>query len=174
MSYFIAFFIFVVIVIISIIINNIDTTIVHPVYLFNFLKTNIDDDFRTKSINKDRLLIDDDGLDTINYEELKKLWRKERITPFYIRISTKLNSYLYTIFKEGYVVLCKKDNRVYSEGDFIVVRSFGNYYLREVASDNSGNVSVYKPEGKNSTEDVNRMDIIGKITSYNKYRIGWV
>lgn len=171
--YIIIFFGVLFVLIISFIINNTDTTVVHPIYLFNFLKTKINTDFKTESIDRDKILIDDDGLDTINAMELKNLGKKERIIPFYVKVSTKLDSYLYNIFKDNYIILCKRENKIYSKEDYIVVKNCGNYYLRQVKSDNGGKVSVYKPDGFN-TEDINRMDIEGKVISYNKYRIGWV
>lgn len=174
MSYLIAFFVLIAVIIASIIINTSNTTIIYPVYLFNFLNVNIDDSFKTKQIDEYNLLIDDDGLETINYEEIKRLRKEEKITPFYVRLSTNLESYLHTIFKVNYVLLCQNINKVFNVGDYIVVKNSGNYYVREVAVDNGGKVSVYKPEGRTNTEDINRMDIVGKVTSYNKFRVGWV
>lgn len=174
-TYFIGFMIFMGIVMVALLINNLSTILVYPCYLFGFINKQIDDDFSTEQINNSKLLIDDDGLETLSLEDLKKMRKEEKIIPLYVKFSNKLDSYLYTIFKDRYIVFYKKVNKTYKPGDFIVVNNYENYYIREVCNDENNKVAVFKPKGKDiDPEYVSRMDIIGEVVGYNKYRIGWV
>lgn len=175
MTYVIGLIIVVVVLIVSFIINN-NTRIIYPVYLFEFVNEFINDDFRIKHMTESNLLIDDDGFETLSVSDLKRMKRKEKIIPVFVKTSNILDSYLYRVFKDEYIVLCKKENKVFEVGDFIVVIHQGNYYLREVYNDDkSGKVAVYRPcKDCVDPEFVNRMDIVGEVVSYNKYRMGWV
>ena len=152
MTYAIGIIVVVIILVVSFIIND-NTRIIYPVYLFEFVNKYINDDFRTKHMTESNLLIDDDGFETLSVSDLKRMKKEEKIIPVFVKTSNTLDSYLYEVFKDEYIVLCKKENKIFKVGDFIVVNHLGNYYLREVYNDDkSGKIAV----------------------SYNKYKMGWV
>ena len=175
MTYAIGIIVVVIILVVSFIIND-NTRIIYPVYLFEFVNKYINDDFRTKQMTESNLLIDDDGFETLSVSDLKRMKRKEKIIPVFVKTSNTLDSYLYEVFKDEYIVLCKKENKIFKVGDFIVVNHQGNYYLREVYNDDkSVKIAVYRPCKDCVDLDVgSRIEIDGEVVSYNKYRMGWV
>lgn len=166
--------IFIIAVIIVLVVNN-SNIIIHPIYLFNFINKHIN--YKTKELDRSKILIDDDGLDSLSLEDLKRKRKKDNIILFYVKFSIN-SSYLYRVFKDDYIILCRKINKIYKPGNFIVVVNQGNYYIREVYSDNKNNkVAVFSPEKENSNielEYINRMDIVGEVINYNKYRLGLI
>jgi hypothetical protein len=161
-------------IIVVIIINSSKTILIRPVYLSSFINKQIN--YKTKEINKHSILIDDDGLDSLSLEDLKKRRKEENLILFYVKFLVN-NSYLYTVFKDNYIIICRKISKVYKSGDFIVVKNnHGNYYIREVYSDDRNNkVAVFNPERKDfNIEYINRMNIVGEVINYNKYRIDWI
>jgi len=169
----------VIIIIASLIIDNFNTITIYPAYLFEFINRKINDEFNIKSLTESNLLVDDDGFEILSVNDFKKLKKVKNLIPVSIKISNTLYSYLNIVFKSDYIVLCEKvdKNIIFKPNDFILVYNYGNYYIREVCNDNGNDkVLVYSPKGRHIdyAEFINRVDIVGKVINYNKYRVNWI